>query len=71
MSKKNIDDFKKRVVSEQKCSRRITNKELVCKDCKHKYDDSKVLGNTSRCEMYESKPNKVLLGGNCDEFERA
>lgn len=63
------EEFRKRVASEQKCSRRITNEDLVCKECKYKYDDTIKLGNTSRCEKYESKPNKVLLGGNCDEYE--
>lgn len=69
MIKNKKEELRKRVASEQNCFRRITNKELVCKDCKYKYDDSKVLGNTSRCEVYESKPNQVLLGGNCDEYE--
>lgn len=48
--------------------KRVTNDDLVCKDCLFKYDDSVKLGNTSKCEVYEAKPNEVLLGGECDEY---
>lgn len=61
----------KRILSEQQCARRITNNDLICKDCMFKFDDSQVLGNTSKCEVFESKPNKVLLGGNCNDYEKA
>ncbi len=40
---------------------RITNEDLQCKDCKHKYYDTVIFGNTSKCEMYEIKPNGILL----------
>lgn len=62
------DEFQKRIESEQTCMRRITNDDLVCKDCKFKYDDAVILGNTSKCAIYESKPNKVILGKECDEY---
>ena len=59
--------MKKRIASEQQCMGRITNNDLDCKDCDFAYDDSVKLGNTSRCEKYDLKPNKVLLGEECDE----
>lgn len=64
------DNLKKRIASEQQCMRRLTNDDLVCKTCTHKYDDSVKLGNTSICEMYDVKPSEVLLGGNCDEYDK-
>lgn len=62
-------EFEKRIESEQSCMKRVTNDDLVCRDCTHKLDDSVKLGNTSTCEVYEVKPGKVLLGGDCDEHE--
>lgn len=62
-------EMKKRIVSEQRCMKRITNNDLVCKDCKFAYDDTIKLGNTSECEKYDLKPNEVLLGGDCIEKE--
>lgn len=59
-----------RIMSEQQCARRITNDDLVCKDCAFKLDDSKKLGNTSQCEIFELKPNEVLRGGSCDEHKK-
>ena len=64
------EDLKKRVVSEQQCMKRITNDDLVCKDCAFKYDDVIKLGNTSICEKFDVKPAKVLLGGDCIEYDK-
>lgn len=61
-------DYEKRIESEQQCMKRITNDDLVCKDCIYKFDDSVKLGNTSVCDIYDVKPVKVLLGGVCDEY---
>ena len=47
----------------------IKNKDLVCKDCIKKYDDTKLPCNTSKCEAFDIKPNEVLDGGDCIEFE--
>lgn len=63
------EEMKKRILSEQQCMKRITNNDLVCKDCLFVYDDSVKLGNTSVCDKFAAKPNKVLLGGDCDEYE--
>lgn len=48
---------------------RITNNDLVCKDCTMRYDDTTITGNTSKCEFYDVKPNDILLGGPCDVYE--
>lgn len=61
----NNADFKKRIESEAKAAMPIRNDNLVCKDCIYKYDDSEKPGNTSKCEVYDDKPNGVLGGGNC------
>lgn len=46
----------------------IKNENLVCKDCRKKYDDTNMPCNTSKCEAFEMKPNKVLDGGDCIEY---
>lgn len=63
------EEMKKRIVSEQQCMKRITNDDLVCKDCTFAYDDSIKFGNTSTCDKFIVKPNRVLVGGDCDEYE--
>ena len=51
--------------------KRITNDDLVCKDCAFRLDDSEIYGNTSRCEVFpDIKPGKVINGGKCDEYLR-
>lgn len=65
---KDNQQLKKRVVNEQQTISRITNKGLDCFDCVLRYDDSEIFGNTSKCEMFPNcKPDKVLLGGKCNE----
>lgn len=48
----------------------ISNDDMVCKDCKHKLDDSVMRGNASKCKRFDIKPVRVFLGGNCLEHER-
>lgn len=62
--------LKARMDSERQCMKRITNDDLVCNDCTFVYDDAVKFGNTSVCEKFAAKPNQVLLGGDCDEYER-
>lgn len=70
--------FEDRMESENKCHQRIVNANLTCRDCVYAYDDTHPEKNytmengiqyapTSMCEMYNVKPNKVLLGGECDK----
>lgn len=61
----NNAEFKDRIESEARAARPIRNSDLVCKNCIFKIDDSEIPGNTSKCEVYKSKPNKVLNGENC------
>lgn len=49
----------------------ITNKDLICKTCKKKYDDANMPCNTSKCEAFNVKPYEVLDGGDCIEYENA
>lgn len=48
----------------------ITNDDLVCKDCKNKYEDKDMPCNTSKCVKFEIKPDEVLDGGECIEYDR-
>ena len=60
--------MKDRIESEQ-TMQRITNQDMVCKDCLLALDDTVIFGNSSRCELYQDcKPYQVLLGGKCDEY---
>ena len=58
-------ELKERIESESKAVMRITNDDLVCKNCLFVYDDSVKFGNTSKCAIYASKPIAVLLGEEC------
>lgn len=49
--------------------KQIKNKDLICKDCIKKYDDTELPCNTSKCEAFDVKPDEVLDGGDCIEYE--
>lgn len=70
--------FEDRITSENRCHQRIANVNLTCRNCIYAYDDTQPEKNyttengiqyapTSMCETYDVKPNKVLLGGECDK----
>lgn len=65
-----MEDFKKRIESEAQSVTRITNSMLQCKDCKFRLNDSKILGNTSRCLIFSLKPNQVIKGGDCSKYKK-
>lgn len=65
-----MKDLEKRIKSESRSVIRITNAVLKCRDCKFRWDDSNILGNTSRCIKYPLKPNEVLKGGNCPKYQK-
>lgn len=48
----------------------VTNKDLICKDCIKKYDDTELPCNTSKCEAFDVKPDEVLDGGDCIEYAK-
>jgi hypothetical protein len=61
----------KKMEEEQKAMSRLTNNDLICKNCKNKFNDNKIPGNTSKCSEYKRmKPTKVLLGGKCEKFKK-
>lgn len=49
---------------------RITNDDLKCKDCIYRMHDDVIIGNTSKCHRYTTKPIDVLNGGNCELYEK-
>lgn len=62
--------MKSRIQSEARAVSRVTNQDIVCRDCRFKYDDSIKWGNTSTCKKYKIKPNQVILGKACDKYEK-
>ena len=62
-------EFERRIKSESKAAIRVTNKNLVCKDCLFKYNDDTKLGNTSKCAIYKAKRIFILLGGKCEFYK--
>ena len=48
----------------------IKNANLVCRDCKKRYDDTELPCNTSKCEAFKMKPSEVFDGGDCIEYEK-
>lgn len=58
----------KKLKQDQLSFGKITNKDLVCADCRLRYNDTLLPCNTSKCEIYQVKPDQVLSGGNCDEY---
>ena len=62
-------EFERRIKIESKAAIRVTNKNLVCKDCLFRYNDDTKLGNTSKCAVYKAKPNLILLGGKCEFYK--
>ena len=76
-------NFEKRIESEARAAKPIKNKDLVCKDCTYRLNDTdmfkkgqedeegRLYGPTSLCLQFtERKPNKVLLGGECEKYEK-
>ena len=48
----------------------ITNDNLVCKDCRNRFEDKGMTCNTSKCAKYKMKPDEVLDGGKCNEYDK-
>lgn len=60
--------YEDRIESESESRHRTTNKDMVCKDCVFKVDDTVSFGNTSKCLLYGMKPNSVILGKKCEGY---
>lgn len=71
MATDKMNPLDKKLKNDDQVFGRITNEDLVCKDCAKKYDDTLMPCNTSKCEAFNVKPNDVLDGGDCDEYEDA
>lgn len=76
-------EYEKRIESEARAAKPIKNEDLVCKDCTYRLNDTDIFkrgqeddvgrlyGPTSLCIQFtDSKPDKVLLGGECEKYER-
>lgn len=72
------EKFEDRMASENRCHYTIVNADLTCRNCVYAYNDTHPEKNytmengiqyapTAKCKMYSIKPNKVLLGGECDK----
>lgn len=66
---KNINPLDEKFKKDKLKMEPIKNKDLICKDCIKKYDDTNMPCNTSKCEAFKIKPNEVLDGGDCIEYE--
>lgn len=69
MANKNLNPLDEKFKKDKLKFNQIKNENLVCKDCKKRYDDKLIPGNTSKCEVYHRKLLTVLNGGDCDEYE--
>lgn len=69
MADKKLNSLDEKFKKDKLKFEQITNENLVCKDCRKKYNDINMPCNTSKCEAFNIKPNKVLSGGDCNEFE--
>ena len=67
---KNISAIDKKFQKDKLRFDLITNDDLVCKDCRNRFKDKEIPSNTSRCAKYEVKPDEVLDGGKCIEYNK-
>lgn len=67
MAKNNILPIDRKFKNEKMKCERLTNNELVCKDCMFALDDTEDASNTYECDKFLEKPDKVLSGGECIE----
>ena len=68
MSKNNLNPLDEKFKKDQMKFKPIKNDDLVCKDCIQKFDDTELPCNTSKCKVFDMKPDEVLSGGDCDEY---
>ena len=68
-AKKKLNSLDEKFQKDQMKVGQIKNKDLICKDCIKKYDDTELPCNTSQCEAFDVKPDEVLDGGDCIEYK--
>ena len=50
---------------------RVSNKNMLCKDCIFRFNDSEKWGNSSKCKQFEFKPLDILFGGtDCASYRK-
>lgn len=70
MAKNDILPIDRKFKNEKMKCERLTNNELVCKDCMFVLDDTEDANNTYECKKFLEKSDKVLGGGECIEYKR-
>lgn len=65
MDKNMIHPLDRKLKKEKMSCERLTNNDLVCKNCLFALDDSEDANNTYTCEKYLEKSDRVLTGGEC------
>lgn len=68
--KKKMNSLDEKFKNDQLKIEPVKNEDLICKDCKNRYDDSELPCNTSQCEAFDIKPDEVFDGGDCIEYEQ-
>lgn len=63
-----MNEYNKRIESESRSIIRITNSDLICKNCLFQLNDTEKFANTSQCKQFSIKPNRVLVGKDCSKF---
>lgn len=49
----------------------ITNDDLVCKDCRYKFNDKEMVSDTLKCYKFKfRKPKDILDGKYCLQYEK-
>ena len=69
MANKNLNPLDEKFTKDELKFEQIKNENLICKDCRKRYDDTNMPCNTSKCEAFNVKPDEVLDGGDCIEYE--
>lgn len=70
MENQNLNPLNEKFKKDQLKFEVIKNENLVCGDCEKRYDDTESPCNTSKCEAFDIKPDEVLDGGDCIEYEK-
>ena len=70
VANKNLNAIDEKFQKDKLSFELVTNDDLVCKDCRNRFNDEDMPCNTSRCAKYEVKPDEVLDGGECNEYEK-
>lgn len=68
--KKDLSSIYEKFQNDKLSFERITNDDLVCRDCRNRFKDEEMPCNTSKCAKFEVKPDEVLDGGDCTEYDK-